>query len=256
MNDRCVAPLAANLDGIWASLTERGYAITDEASLGLPATFRETFSRAYFNDWTLRHDEGDWPADRERARDVIFYRWQEDILELYEFDTITIIDRASIAGRRDHARVLLTQDQLARQLVRALLMMVPPYRRQGEGTFGVNLFRTYTNVVTAPHHEHEQFVITYVVDRIGEGAETYLYYPEDVREDGKITGDPILRQRLTPGQLIIFEDEMYKHGATPLHPSPGGMARRDAVVCTVDYHDTYLSSSSVLTNWVSDCRQH
>src|SRR5579863_9280772 len=165
MNNHRAAPLAAplttNLEGIWDSLRERGYAVADEQSLGLPENFREAFGLAYFNNGTLRRDEGDWPTDRERARDVIFYKWLEGTLELYEFDTITITDRASIAGKREHARVLLTRDQLARQLVQALLMMVPPYRRQGEGTFGVNLFRTYTNVVTSPHHDHQQFIIIY-----------------------------------------------------------------------------------------------
>lgn len=104
MNDSSASPISAKLDEIWASLTERGYAVTDEQTIGLSQTFRESFGKAYFNSYTLRHDECDWPRDRERARDVIFYQRQEDDLELHEFDTITITNRAGIEGKRDRAR--------------------------------------------------------------------------------------------------------------------------------------------------------
>ena len=244
MTNSSAARVTAELDRIRASLHVRGYALTDEASIGLPNDFRQRFGAAYFNNDMLRRDEGDWPRDRERARDVIFYQRQEDDLELHEFDTITITNRAGIEGKRDHARVRLLIDELAQQFVRTLLAMVPKDHRLDEGTFGVNLFRTYTNVVTTPHHDNEQFIVTYVVDRVGEGAETYLYRPEDVTEDGEILDNPILQQQLNPGQMIIFRDSKYKHGATPLEPPQGEQARRDAVVCTVDYRDTYLAPST------------
>lgn len=246
ISDYSASRVTAELDRIRASLQERGYAITDETSIGLPQDFRARFTQAYFNSDTLRHDKGDWPKDRERARDVIFYQRHGDDVELNEFDTITITNRAGIEGKRDHARVRLLNDELAQQFVRTLLAMVPEDHRQDEGTFGVNLFRTYTNVVTTPHHDNEQFIITYVADRVGEGAETYLYHPDDVSYDGEITGKPILQQQLNPGQMIIFEDSKYKHGATPLEPPQGERARRDAVVCTVDYQSTYLEASAQL----------
>jgi hypothetical protein len=243
------AEISAKINKVWNSLDERGYAIVDEESIGISSKDREKFGRTYFNSDTLRNDEGDWPIDRERARDVIFYQWNEDKLELDEFETVTIVNRAGIEGKRDHARVRLLEDTFAAKLVRNLLALVPKDSRQDEGTFGINLFRTYTNVVTTPHQDHEQFVITYVIDRVGDGAETYLYRPEDVREDGEVTGEPILRQQLDPGQMIIFEDQRFKHGATPLVPLPAGQARRDAVICTVDYRETYLSSSATFA-WV------
>ena len=65
---------------------------------------------------------------------------------------------------------------------------MPPERRQPDGTFGVNLFRTFTKVVTKPHHDNEEFIIIYVLDRVGEGAETRLYQPDDVTDDGQVTG--------------------------------------------------------------------
>ena len=119
-----------------------------------------------------------------RARDVVHYEWYEDHVDLQRHDVITITDRAGIPGLREHARVELLKDPEAENLVRTFLELVPPHRRQRRGTFGVNLFRTFTNVVTRPHRDNEEFIILYVLDRVGDGAETYLYRPEDVAEDG------------------------------------------------------------------------
>ena len=232
------------LSAVWRAVESDGYAVVSDESLGLPEKFRPNFRGAYFNDRTLRHDEGDMPVDRLRARDVIRYQWRDGNLGLSLHDAITITNRAGIAGRREHARVELLDDPQARDLVRALLHLVPPGRRQDEGTFGVNLFRTFTNVVTKPHHDNEEFIIIYVLDRVGEGAESYLYAPQDVTGDGETTAPPRLRQQLNPGDLIIFEDARFKHGATPLVNPDGGATRRDAIICTVDHRGTYLETTA------------
>jgi hypothetical protein len=224
------------------ALARDGYALTSDCAIGLSDDFRERFRRAYFNPETLHHDEGDWPVDRLRARDVIRYQWCDDELRLQRHDTITITDRADIPGERDHSRVELADDEMARKLIRAFLDLVPKGRRQADSTFGINLFRTFSNVVTKPHHDGEEFIIIYVVDRVGDGAESRLYLPEDVDGEGKVTGAPVLKHQLNPGDLIIFEDSKFKHDASPLIPLADGSRQRDAVVCTVDYHDTYLSS--------------
>jgi hypothetical protein len=229
---------------LWAALDRDGYVVTSDQSIGLPEKFRKNFSQTYFNGSTLRHDEGDWPIDRIRARDVVRYEWHDDLVSLHEHDVITITDRAGIPGVRDHARVELLADREARDLIRAFLELVPPDRRQPHGTFGVNLFRTFTNVVTKPHHDDEEFIILYVLDRIGDGAETYLYRPEDIGENGRPTADPVLRQQLDPGDIIIFEDKRFKHGATPLVNPVDGQMQRDALVCTVDHPSTYAEIAS------------
>lgn len=232
-------------EDLWSALRRDGFAVTDDQSLGFPVKFRRNFSGTYFNEWTLRHDDGDWPVDRLRARDVIRYEWHDgEPVKLRQHDVITITDRAGIAGKRDHARVELLEDPEAENLVRAFLELVPPERRQSPGTFGVNLFRTFTNVVTTAHHDHEEFIILYIFDRVGDGAESYLYRPQDVAEGGQPIADPVLRQQLNPGDILIFEDRRFKHGATPLVNPPGGQAQRDAVVCTVDYPSTYLEAAS------------
>ena len=236
------------LDRAWSDLRRNGYALIDEEAIGLPPKFRANFHQTYFNDFTIRHDEGDWPVDRKRARDVIRYWWRDDDLKLREHDTITITDRADIEGPREHRRVEILRDHEARRMVSTFLRLVPADRRESEGTFGVNLFRTFTNVVTKPHHDNEPFVILYVLDRVGGGAESYLYRPEDAPEevpaDGKPVGNPVLWHQLEPGQILIFDDKSFLHGATRLVPPPGQSARRDVVVCTVDDPRTYLATKA------------
>ena len=41
--------------------------------------------------------------------------------------------------------------------------------------------------------------------------------------------------QLSPGELLVFEDILFNHGATRLEPLPGGTAQRDMIVFTVDY---------------------
>jgi hypothetical protein len=164
---------------------------------------------------------------------------------MQEHDTITITDRSGIIGKRDHNRVSLLKDPQAEVLVRTFLSLVPPSQRQADGTFDVNLFRTFTNVVTSPHCDDEQFCLIYLLSRMGGGAKTYLYRRGDFSDCGEPTAGPVFRHQLNPGEIIIFEDKRFKHGATPLVAPPEGSAMRDAVVCTVDYRRTYLASAGV-----------
>ena len=231
------------LNGIWAHLAGRGYALTNDEAIGLPEKFRINFEQTYFNDLTLHHDKGDWPVDRKRARDVIRYQWHDDRLEMQEHDTIIITDRAGIRGQRNHSRVELLGDPEGRKLVGALLALVPPGRREADGTFGVNLFRTFTNVVTTPHRDHERFVIIYMLNRIGDGAKTYLYRSSDV-VDKKPTAAPVFGHQLNAGEIIIFDDEAFMHETSPLEARPGETTQRDVLVCTVDYRETYLAATA------------
>ena len=233
-------PMLHGHSEIWAALVRDGHALTDDKEVGLAPKFRENFVGTYFTDRVLRRDPGDWPVDRQRARDVVRYQWYGDELTLREHEEITITNRAGIPGRRDHARVKLLSDPQAEELVRAFLSLVPPGRRLNDGTFGINLFRTFTDVVTTPHSDYEEFVILYVLDRVGQGAESYLYRASDVASNGQPSAGPVFTQQLDPGQILIFEDRLFKHGATPLEPPHGGKAKRDALVCTIDYESTYL----------------
>lgn len=230
-------------DGIWADLARQGYALTSDEALGLPEKFRANFGQAYFNDQVLEDDPGGKPPGRKRARDVIRYQWHDGDLRVQEHEKITITDRDGRPGKREHSRVDLLDDPEGERLVRALLSLVPPDQRQPDGTFGVNLFRTVKDVVTSPHHDHEEFCVIYVVDRVGGGAETQLYQPDDAPDHGEATAGPVLRRQLNPGEIIIFKDERFLHSATPLEAAPGETTKRDVVVCTVDYQGTYLANA-------------
>ncbi|WP_410614725.1 2OG-Fe dioxygenase family protein [Amycolatopsis sp. lyj-109] len=210
-----------------------GYLVVSDDELGLPgACLRDHLLRTYFTPDVLRCYPGDIPADRERARDVVEYTWHGETPELAEHPEIAIEDRGGRPERREYARTPVAHDVLFAAWIRAALGLIPEGRRRPRGTFGVNLFRTFTNVVTRPHADGEEFVFVYVVDRAGTGAETTLFRPE-------APDTAVHRQRLEPGQLIVFEDARFLHTASPLIAPAGGRARRDALVCTVDYPQTY-----------------
>jgi hypothetical protein len=228
----------------WSDLIGKGYAITSDEALGLPEKFRTNFGQTYFNDHVLEDDPDGKPPGRKRARDVIRYQWHEDGLHVQEHETITITDRDGRPGQREHRRVEFLKDQQAEELIRALLRLVPPKQRQTVGTFGMNLFRTVGDVVTTPHRDDEQFCLIYILDRVGGGAETHLYHPDDVTDEGKPTAEPVLRHQLDPGDIVIFDDKRFKHSATKLEAPSGETARRDALVCTVDHPETYLATDA------------
>ena len=140
MSDDSSRRLAGSLEEVQADLRSQGYALTNDRAIGLPAGHRENFTLRYYNSETLHHDPGDFPADRERARDVIRYRWNDETLDLETYDRITITDRAGIDGQREHSRVLLLKDPEAEELIGSLLQLVPPERRQTTGHSGLICF--------------------------------------------------------------------------------------------------------------------
>jgi hypothetical protein len=231
---------SAELRRVHQSIADEGYALTAEWDIGLPPECVKYLKEKYFDGGQLRCDEGDRPRDRERARDVIRYEWKDGELTLEEYETIAIWDRSGIKGKRIHKRIELLQDGQFRDLIKVFLSLVPEGRRQQHGTFGVNLFRTHTDVVTRPHRDDEEFIILYVLGREGDGAESYLYRHDDKVMDSTEDGEQVFWKQLNAGDLLIFEDSKFKHGATPLTPPDGGRAKRDVLVCTVDYPTTYL----------------
>lgn len=235
----------SELRRVHEDVTEHDFSLTTESDIGLPPKCGRNLQETYFDGGLLTHDEGDRPHDRERARDVIYYEWNDGQLSLEEYKTIAIWDRSEIKGERIHTRIELLQDPQARELIETFLSLVPEGRRRQRGTFGVNLFRTHTDVVSKPHQDEEEFIILYVLDRKGDGAESYLYKYDKQRMDAEEVGEQVLWKQLNPGDLMIFEDSKFKHGATQLVAPPGGRAQRDVLICTVDFPTTYLERDPV-----------
>lgn len=213
---------------VWKKLENDGYAVVNDGELGFSPGMRQHLKQQYFNNRVLRRYPGDMPMDRQRARDVVHYAWNNaPVPALREHQEIAIENRGGYPGRREYDRTSVVGDPVFARWIQAALALIPPARRHQQGTFGVNMFRTFTNVVTAPHQDGEQFIFVYVVDKNGGGAETTLYEP------GEST--PFFRHELPPGAMIVFEDARFRHGATPLTSPLDGIAHRDALVCTVDY---------------------
>ncbi|HET9138873.1 2OG-Fe dioxygenase family protein [Actinophytocola sp.] len=208
-----------------------GYATIRDEDLGLPVFHRKQIRDSFFTPQVLRSYPDDIPADRLRARDVVRYDWVGDEVKLAEHHTVAIEDRGDHPGRREFTRADVLFDPVLSHWIRRVLALVPESDRQLSGTFGLNFFRTFTNVVTKPHRDGEEFIIVYVVDKVGAGARSQLFVPHEP--------DPHFEVELSPGDLIIFRDDMFEHNVTPLLPTGGHPPRRDALVCTVNYPDTY-----------------
>ena len=112
------APIpGSELRRVHKNATEDGYALTTSGDIGLPPKCSKNLQKKYFDGGQLRHDEGDRPHDRERARDVILYEWNDGKLILEEYETIAIWDRSEIEGERIHKRIELLDDPQAKELI-------------------------------------------------------------------------------------------------------------------------------------------
>ena len=110
-----------------------------------------------------------------------------------------------------------------RGFVCALLNLVPPESRHTVGTFGVHAFRSFGQVVSGPHQDGFEFGCTYVADRVGHGAVSYLR-PQTQGAQG-------LDRQLQPGEFVLYRDSAFLHGATEL---TGVDPHRDALVIQFD----------------------
>ncbi len=224
----------ASLAGIakaQSDLVNRGYALISESDVDGLARMRQHMT-SYFAEKILKRPTNDTPIDRECARDVILYEWNDslDSIRLTESDNVTV--RRPNGDRDEYVRVWLLEDSIGYELAATILSIIPVCWRQRSGALGVNLLRTFTDVVTKPHQERfGQFAGIWIIDKFGEGAETYLY---DYFTPGKLVFEGALR----PGDLIIFNDELFLHGATPLKPIDGH-ARRDAINFSVHFPGFY-----------------
>lgn len=223
--DDCSTALTAARD----ELSAKGFVVLNDRKLGMVEAFREKFHQTYFTDEHLRSYAHDMPADRLRARDVLRYDRVNGQIEISSHPDIAIEGRGEHEGKREFERTDLSGDPHFVDWVKAVLAVVPVAEQQDRGTFGVNLFRTRSKVVTRPHQDGEEFIIVYVVDKKCEGGETTLHDGSD---------DVVFQGVLGPGDLIIFKDAQFLHSASELR-AVDGEAQRDALVCTVNYPDTY-----------------
>ena len=160
------------------------------------------------------------------------YSWQDGTLLLEEHETTVIGGARSYASeRREYPCIELLEDPVFSGWIERALSLVPPESRQEHGTFGVNLFRTYSDVVSGAHRDDEEIVLVYVVDKHAGGAVTSLYEQEGA--------EPLVSVTLNPGDFILFDDRRFLHGTTPLEQLDATPPYRDTIVCTVNKPETY-----------------
>jgi hypothetical protein len=200
----------------------------------LGENFRSHILSKYHDSDNLKPEEYDiLPYDRKRARDVIRYYRQGDSFQFEEHNTTAIGSRSYDAPeRREYSRVELLLDPTFKDFIERATSLVPPEALHEQGTIGINLFRTYTDVVSRPHQDDEEFVLLYVVDKLhAAGAETSLY-----ELDGS---KPLCTVTLSPGDFILFDDRRFRHGTTPLESVDDTSPQRDTIVMTFNKPETY-----------------
>lgn len=224
-------------------IDRHGYAVTTDEGIGFSTVARKHIASVYFTDEVLsvESDPNTFPPDRLRARDVLRYTWpgSSQTPLLAECDDVSLTTPAGLAGehphgrRRTYSRVDCLADPLFTTLITKQLSLTSPSDRQQRGTFSVNLLRTHTDVVKSLHQDGEQYVIIYVVDKDAEGGETSLHSLESPHEK-------LFAADLRPGEMLIFRDAEFLHTASPIRPTAdGNLARRDVLICTVDYPETH-----------------
>jgi hypothetical protein len=118
----------------------------------------------------------------------------------------------------DYSRFLLLGSWLGRPLATGVLSLVPPGLGRRFGRMSVDWYRYSQGTDSPPHRDgFGDFVVIWVLDREGEGGESFLQHPD---------GGFALHRVLEPGEVLVFRDELFQHGLTPLGPG----ASRDAVI--------------------------
>jgi len=228
---------APNLEAAWEMLQTQGWVLISDKNrdLGLDPSFRPYVLKHYFNKRGLLQPEtyDVKPYDRLRARDVVKFNWRNLDEPLTEDDSTTIAPKDYSSQARTYKRTELVHDKRFNRWLEAQSMLMPgvshhPTIEENPIHIGVNLFRTFTDVVNSPHRDSTGFVSVFVVDKHGEGATSELY------REGSQT--PFLRHPLQPGQELVFDDTQFLHSATPLIPASDGKAHRDTIICTYDFH--------------------
>jgi len=226
---------------ILADINTDGYCIGDVMKTSPVPDICEHLEQEYFSTVLKLDPYNQYPSNRERARDVIRYLWVDGELELSEDqpedDMLTIGKRSYTDEVREYERVRLLDDSRVIEYIKSVLRLVPPKNRHVEGTIGVNFFRTFTDVVSGPHRDDEEFVFTHVINKDALGATSTLYQEGP---DGKPSKKPYTSVTLNPGMFMFHNDVDLLHSVKSLKSAYGRKhvssrpTFRDVVVCTID----------------------
>ena len=185
-------------------LRERGWCLESSFVLGLPGE-QDVIDAL---SWALAPDPR--APGKLHARDVIEY--DRDTGRTQEAGSIAHVD-----GTDDFSRFRLLDCRLRIRVIAAeLLITIPDELQRRAGRMSVDYFRYGPGTGTPPHQdEFGDLVFIWVLDRAGEGAESFLQ---------TLDGRDVLRVPLAPGMVLAFRDDLFLHGVTSLAGS------RDALI--------------------------
>lgn len=188
--------IPGTFERVHAELLADGYALTTADALGLPAgkAVAAALGSALAPD--LRG------PGKLHARDVIAYERDEGLIS-----GLAVVEAKSIAHGEidDFSRFsLLAIAGAALQVLR----LVPPALARPGGYLSADYFR-YSPGTRSDAHQDKfgDLVIIWSLDRDGGGAESFLT---------GLDGKDVMRGPLPPGTILVFRDEMFLHGVTPL----------------------------------------
>lgn len=182
---------------VHAELLEDGYALTTANDLGLPLGKSVV---AALGSALTADPRG---PGKLHARDVLSYV-RSDL-------GTTVSEHGSTAhgGVDDFSRFWALHD-LPRggPAITRLLDLVPPSLRRPAGRMSADYFRYSPGAGAGPHQDKfGDLVIIWSLDRDGGGAESFLT---------TLDGQDVMRGPLAPGTILIFRDDLFLHGVTPL----------------------------------------
>lgn len=98
-----------------------------------------------------------------------------------------------------------------------ILALVPPHLRRPSGRMSADYFRYSPGTGSDAHQDgFGDLVVIWVLARSGDGAESFLT---------TLDGRDVMRTPVAAGSVLIFRDEMFLHGVTPLRDG-----HRDALI--------------------------
>jgi|GEM_PF-2270456 len=244
--------LPADLNKVREQLALKHFAILDDEILGEFGTiFRTHLLDGYFNNPSVvRAHEHDVPRDRKRARavarvafldsgtiisgqDIIYLTQPGVYLGEHTTNAVHHNPDPAIIRPKEYSKIEIFKDPWLLQFISHLNELIPEQERALTTTFGINAFRTHSDVVSKPHQDGVNYVVVYVVDIKGNTPRTRLYPIDHI--SGTPNERPKISKQLQPGQLIIFKDSQYRHYTSALTSYTSEDPQRDVMVFTADY---------------------
>lgn len=197
------------LDRALEELSGQGWSVVSLPFLGLHTAVRQTFSPALADD-----PRG---AGKTHARDVITYDWSPVCGGPRTFPLLQECESAAHGTVDDYSRFRLLECGAGVVAARAVLSMIPADLRQTSGRMSADYFHYERGAGSEAHQDKfGDFVAIWVLDREGEGGESFLY---------GLDGSEVLYRALQPGEMLVFRDAMFYHGVEAMR---GG--HRDAMI--------------------------